>query len=71
MAPVPWDAIAPFVQDAYHYKGRVERADCLDLALAANAPDDAVDALDALGSRIFPDPQAVREFLTRQGWVAP
>ncbi|MBI4287731.1 MAG: DUF2795 domain-containing protein [Chloroflexi bacterium] len=71
MSPVPWSAIAKYVEEAHSFKGRVERADCMDLAFANHAPDDVIDALDALGSRLFPTVAAAREFLVAQNQVAP
>ncbi|MDP2953709.1 MAG: hypothetical protein Q8O76_10375 [Chloroflexota bacterium] len=70
MTPVSWSAVAHYIEGAYGLKGKVERADCLDMAFAHQAPDDVVDTLDALGSRVFPSPQAAREFLAAQGWVS-
>ena len=69
MTPLPWSAIAKYVEEAHSFKGRVERADCLDLAFSSRAPDEVIDALDALGSRIFPTVAAAREFLAAQKYV--
>ena len=69
MSPLPWSAIAKYVEEAQSFKGRVERADCLDLAFSNHAPDEVVDALDALGSRIFPTVAAAKEFLVAQKQV--
>ena len=71
MALPSWENVLPFVEQAYSFKGKVDRADCVDLAFASNAADEVVDALDALGSRVMPNPEAVREFLTQQGYIAP
>lgn len=71
MTPVSWEKVKPFIQEAFEYRGRVDRADCIDLAFARNAEDDVVDALDALGSRVFPNPTAARDFLTQQGYLSP
>ncbi len=70
MALPSWESVLPYVEQAHSFKGRVERADCVDLAFADNAPDEVVDALDAIGSRVFPSPQAVRDFLAQQGYIA-
>ena len=67
---LPWSAIAKYVEEAQSFKGRVERADCLDLAFSNHAPDEVIDALDALGSRIFPTVAAAKEFLVTQKQVA-
>jgi hypothetical protein len=70
MATVAWSQIEPFVQQAYEKEGRVERADVIDAAYAANADDDTVDAIDAIGSRVFNTPEDTRSFLTGQGLVS-
>jgi len=70
MTPVPWEKVARFIEEAHKFRGRVERADALDLAFMEKAPDEVVDAIDALGSRIFPTPQAARDFLVAQKYVA-
>lgn len=70
MPPLPWSAIAKYVEEAQSFKGRVERADCLDLAFSNHAPDEVIDALDALGSRIFPTVAAAKEFLVAQKQVS-
>lgn len=67
---VSWGEVAPFVQTAFDRMGRVERADVVDLAYEANASDDVVDALDELGSRVFPSVDAAHDFLTNQGVVS-
>ncbi len=69
LSPPPWISVAKYVEDAHSFKGRVERADCLDLAFSNHAPDEVVDALDALGSRIFPTVAAAKEFLVAQKQV--
>lgn len=71
MALPLWESVRPLVEQAYSLKGRVERADCVDLAFATNATDEVVDALDAIGSRVLTNPQAVRDFLIQQGYIAP
>lgn len=69
MAEVKWEQVAPFVQRAYEAVGRVERADVVDLAYDAGVDDDVIDALDALGSRVFPTPEDVRQFMVSQNLV--
>lgn len=71
MTPVPWSDVAKYVEEAHKFKGRVERADCLDLAFGNRASDDVVDALDALGSRIFQTVADAKAFLVAQKQVAP
>lgn len=68
--PVSWEKVAPFVQTAFDRVGRVERADVVDLAYEANASDDVIDAVDEIGSRVFPSVDATKDFLTSQGVVA-
>ena len=67
---VSWDQVAAYVQTAFDRVGRVERADVVDLAYEANANDDVIDALDEIGSRVFPSVDATKDFLTAQGVVA-
>jgi len=66
---VSWSQVAPFVQAAFERQGRVERADVIDLAYEANVSDEVIDAIDEIGSRVFPTVEATREFLTAQGVV--
>jgi hypothetical protein len=69
VADVKWEQIAAFIEQAYQAVGRVERADVVNLAYDANADDDVIDALDALGSRVFPTPDDVRQFMVSQNLV--
>lgn len=70
MASVSWSEVARYFEDAFPLKGRVERRDVMDLADADLAPDDVIDAIDAIGSRVFPTVQAAKEFLESQGYVS-
>jgi hypothetical protein len=63
---VDWALVEPYVQAAFDQHGRIERADVIDLAYAENAADDVIDAIDAIGSRIFNSPEDVRAFLAGQ-----
>ncbi len=67
---IAWSEIESFVTRAYEAQGRVERADVIDLAYDANANDDIIDVIDAIGSRVFPTVQATRDFLASQGHIA-
>jgi hypothetical protein len=67
---VAWDDVKPFVQEAFDRVGRVERADVVDLAYDQNASDDVVDAVDVIGSRVFPSVEATRDFLISQKAVS-
>jgi hypothetical protein len=69
MAAVDWAMLEPFVQEAFDANGRVERADVIDLAYGANADDDVIDTIDAIGSRVFKSPEDVRTFLVGQKLV--
>lgn len=66
---ISWSSIEPFVTRAHEIQGRVERADVIDLAYDANADDDTIDTIDAIGSRVFPDVAATKTFLQGQGLV--
>ena len=67
---VAWSDVLPFIETAFNREGRVERADVIDLAYDANANDDVIDAIDVIGSRVFPSLEAVHQFLTGQNAVA-
>jgi|DewCreStandDraft_5_1066085.scaffolds.fasta_scaffold00139_83 hypothetical protein len=67
--PVSWSQVEPYVRAAYETHGRVERADVIELAYEDNASDDVIDAIDAIGSRVFNSVDAVRTFLVSQRMV--
>jgi hypothetical protein len=70
--PVPWEAIRNYVETAVQITGEVERTDLLFLAESDGYADDIVDALDAIGSRIFRGPEAVaqtKRFLLQGGFI--
>ncbi len=69
MAAVKWEAVAPYVERVIKEKGTAQYGEMMNLALADNASDDVVDALDAVGSRVFSTPEQVRDFLVAQGYV--
>ncbi len=69
MRPVKWELISGYVEQVLNTNGNIARADVFALAEMNNASDDALDALDAIGSRVFTNPEAVRTFLTAQGYV--
>jgi hypothetical protein len=66
---VAWSTIEPYITRAFEQQGRVERADVIDFAYEDNADDDVIDTIDAIGSRVFPTPDAVRDFLSGQNLV--
>ena len=66
---VDWSLVEAYVQAAYEQHGRVERADAIDLAYAENADDDVIDAIDAIGSRVFNTPEDVKAFLAGQNVI--
>ncbi len=63
---VSWDQVAPYIEGVYSNSGRVERSEAVDAAYDAGAADEVVDTLDAMGSRVFPTPDAAKEFLVSQ-----
>lgn len=63
---VKWSELEPFVQEAFDRVGRVERADVMDLAYEGDPSDDVVDAIDVIGSRVFPTVDAAHQFLLAQ-----
>jgi hypothetical protein len=70
MATVRWDAISGYIDNIFSIDGRIARADVMALAETDDASDDVIDAIDAIGSRMFTSPSDVRDFLTAQGYVA-
>jgi len=70
MAAVKWDALSGYINDIFDMNGRIARADVIALAEIDNTSDEVIDALDAIGSRVFTSPSDVRVFLTAQGYVA-
>lgn len=69
MAAVKWDSISGYINTAFNAKKRIERADVIDLAEFARASDDVIDALDAIGSRVFTSISELRDYLVAQGYV--
>jgi hypothetical protein len=69
MAAVKWDIISDYIDQVFNTNGRIARADVLALAEIDNASDEVIDALDAIGSRVFTSPSDVHSFLTAQGYV--
>ncbi len=70
MAKVTWDMISKYVDQAINTWGQIERADLVEYAENDYASDDIIDALDAVGSRVFRTQEDVRKFLTDQGYVS-
>ncbi|TAK57214.1 MAG: DUF2795 domain-containing protein [Dehalococcoidia bacterium] len=66
---VKWNRVAPYIEDGYAAQGRVERASIVDAAYDDAADDDVVDALDALGSRVFSSVDEAKQFLASQGLI--
>ena len=58
---VPWETIQEYIEGAYAINGQVERSVALELGEADGISDDAVDAIDAIGSRIFRGDTAVAD----------
>lgn len=69
MAEISWSQIEPFIRQAHEKEGRVERADVIDAAYDANADDDVIDTIDAIGSRVFNTPEDAHAFLNNQKLV--
>ncbi len=66
---VKWSSIEPYLRATYEASGQVERAEAVNRAFAEDASDDVIDTLDAIGSRVFQNPVAAKEFLLSQGLV--
>ena len=69
MAAVKWDSVSGYIDEAFNFKGQIERADVISLAEMDNASDDVIDALDAIGSRVFKSISDARDFLIAQKYV--
>ncbi len=69
MAAVPWSKVEPYFEDAFAAQGQVERQDVIDLAFGADESDDVIDAIDAIGSRVFRTIDAAKDFLKGQNLV--
>lgn len=67
--PAKWSALAPYLEACYADQGRIERTSMVDKAYDDGADDGVVDALDALGSRVFNSVDEAKAFLTSQGAV--
>ena len=70
MAAVPWEKLEPYFGAAFATRGQVEREDVINLAFGADESDDVIDAIDAVGSRIFRTLEDAKAFLVGQGVVA-
>jgi hypothetical protein len=66
---VKWSKVAPYIENGFAAQGRVERSSIVDAAYDDAADDDVVDALDALGSRVFNSVDEAKQFLASQGLV--
>jgi hypothetical protein len=66
---VKWSKVAPYIENGFAAQGRVERSSIVDAAYDDAADDDIVDALDALGSRVFNSVDEAKQFLASQGIV--
>ncbi len=69
MAAVQWSSIEPYFVEAFEANGQVEREDVINLAFADDANDDMIDAIDAIGSRVFRTVDAAKDFLKGQNLV--
>lgn len=69
MASVSWEDIAKFIEASFDVTGMVDRSIALEMAFNQAAPDSVVDAIDGLGSKIFPNPEAARAFLKEKGYI--
>ena len=67
--PVPWSKVEGYFQQAFEAQGQVERQDVIDLAFAEDESDDVIDAIDAVGSRVFRTVEDAKTFLKSQNQV--
>lgn len=66
---VKWSKVAPYIENGFASNARVERTSIVDQAYDDGADDDVVDAIDAIGSRIFNSVDEAKQFLVSQGIV--
>lgn len=69
MSKVEWSAIEALVSHAFEGGAMPERQDLVDLAFAADASDEIVDALDSLPSRPVPSLEALKEHLANKALI--
>jgi hypothetical protein len=69
MASVPWSKVEPYFVDAFAIQGQIEREDVINLAFAEDESDDVIDAIDAIGSRVFRTVEDAKNFLKGQNLV--
>jgi hypothetical protein len=65
-----WSAIEALVKHVFEAGVQPERQDLVDLAFAADADDDIVDALDSLGGRPIQSLDALKQQLTANNAIA-
>lgn len=66
---VAWSKIEGYFEQAFALQGQVERQDVIDLAFAEDESDDVIDAIDAVGSRVFRSVEDAKNFLKSQNLV--
>ncbi|MBI5287380.1 MAG: hypothetical protein HY873_00205 [Chloroflexi bacterium] len=66
---VKWSKVAPYIESGLASRGNIERSSIVDVAYDDAADDDIVDAIDAIGSRIFMTVDEAKQFLLSQGAV--
>jgi hypothetical protein len=69
MAAVQWEKIEPYFVQVFEATGQIERQDVIDLAFAEDESDDVIDAIDAIGSRVFRTVEDAKNFLKSQNYV--
>jgi len=69
MAAAKWVDVSKYIEEAINTRGMVQYNDVIEMAFTDGASDDVVDALDAIGSRVFSKASDVHDFLVDQGYV--
>lgn len=69
MPSVSWEDVAKYIQASFNIAGMVDRSIALEMAFNQQAPDNVVDAIDGLGSKIFPNTDTARQFLKEKGYI--
>jgi hypothetical protein len=66
---VKWERVAPHLEEGFASRGQVERSSIVDKLYDDGADDDVIDAIDAIGSRVFNSVDDAKQFLLGQGVV--
>lgn len=69
MAKAPWNDVESLVKHLFEQGLQPDRQDLVDLAFAADASDDVIDALDSLNGKPVPSLDSLRQQLEANGVI--